>query len=107
MPDARPDYSSQSSDFRMEVSSAAAFGHINTFIHPQATLIDGSGEEESWFSRGVQDRAITLGRTVIELPDNAEKNLMWMNLLDSASLSGEWHVNFLLIRANQVQPGTK
>jgi len=85
--DARPDYSSQSSDFRMEVSSAAAFGHINTFIHPQATLIDGSEEEESWFSRGIQDRAIALGRTVIELPDNAEKNLMWMNLLDSASLS--------------------
>ncbi|KAG4444223.1 hypothetical protein IFR05_000320 [Cadophora sp. M221] len=85
--DARPDYSSQSSDFRMEVSSAAAFGHINTFIHPQATLIDASGEEESWFSRGLKDRAITLGRTVIELPDNAEKNLMWLNLLDSASLS--------------------
>ncbi|KAL2070446.1 hypothetical protein VTL71DRAFT_13472 [Oculimacula yallundae] len=85
--DARPDFSTTSSDFRMEVSSAAAFGHINTFIHPQATLIDGSGEEEVWFSRGLNHRAIMLGRTVIELPDNAEKNLMWLNLLDSASLS--------------------
>lgn len=75
----------------MEVSSAAAFGHINTFIHPQATLIDGSGEEDVWFTRGLQDRAITLGRTVIELPDNAEKSLMYLYQLDSASLSGKQH----------------
>ncbi|CZT07053.1 hypothetical protein WAI453_010782 [Rhynchosporium graminicola] len=88
--DARPDFPTTSSDFRMEVSSGAAFGHINTFIHPQATLIDGSEAEEPWFSKGLRNRAMTLGRTVIELPDKVESNLMWLNLLDSASLSA-WH----------------
>ncbi len=72
----------------MEVSSSAAFNHINTFVHPQATIIDGSAEEELWFSKGVTDRAVALGRTVIELPNNAEQNLMWLTFLDSASLSG-------------------
>ncbi|OWP05864.1 hypothetical protein B2J93_982 [Marssonina coronariae] len=85
--DARPDFPVQSSEFRMEVSSAAALSHINTFVHPQAILIDGSGEEEPWFLRGIKDRAVSLGRTVIELPDNAEQNLMWITLLDSSSLS--------------------
>ncbi|KAK2626672.1 hypothetical protein QTJ16_003847 [Diplocarpon rosae] len=85
--DARPDFPVQSSDFRMEVSSAAALKHINTFIDPHAILIDGSSEEESWFSRGIRDRAASLDRTVIELPDNAEQSLMWITYLDSSSLS--------------------
>ncbi len=72
----------------MEVSSAAAFNHINTFVHPQATFVDASGEEEVWFSNGLKQRAVTLGRTVIGLPENAEQTLMWITLLDSTSLSG-------------------
>lgn len=72
----------------MEVSSSAGFNHVNTFVHPQATLIDGSGDEEIFFLRGLRNRASNLGRTVIELPENAEQNLMWTTLLDSASLSG-------------------
>jgi hypothetical protein len=72
----------------MEVSTSAGFNHINTFVHPQATLIDGSGEEELFFLKGLRNRASSLGRTVIELPDNAEQYLMWVTLLDSASLSG-------------------
>jgi hypothetical protein len=74
----------------MEVSSSAAFNHINTYIHPQASIIDLSGEEEAWFLKGIKGRAATLGRTVIELPENAERNLMWITLLDSASLSGRY-----------------
>ncbi|TVY42731.1 hypothetical protein LOCC1_G004104 [Lachnellula occidentalis] len=85
--DARPDFSVQSSDFRMEVSTFAGFNHINTFVHPQATFIDGSGEEEPFFLKGLKARAASLQRTVIELPDNAEQYLMWVTLLDSASLS--------------------
>lgn len=49
------------------------------------------GEEELWFLDGLSDRAATLGRTVIQLPENAERNLMWITLLDSASLSGRSH----------------
>ena len=72
----------------MEVSSAAAFKHINDFVNPQATFVDSSGEEEVWFLKGLNQRAATLGRTIIELPDNAGQNLMWITLLDSSSLSG-------------------
>ena len=73
----------------MEVSCSAAFGHINTFVNPQATFIDGSGEEELFFLKGMKSRARAVGRTVIELPDNAEQTLMWTTRLDSASLSGK------------------
>jgi hypothetical protein len=72
----------------MEVSCSAAFSHINSFLQPQATFIDSSGEEEIFFMKGLKERANSLGRTVIELPENAEQTLMWTTLLDSASLSG-------------------
>jgi hypothetical protein len=78
----------------MEVSSGAGFNHINNFVNPQATIVDGSGEEELFFLKGVKDRASTVGRTVIELPADAEQKLMWITLLDSASLSGRYQ--FLL-----------
>lgn len=73
----------------MEVSVSAGFNHINTFVHPQATFVDSSGGEELWFMKGLKERAAILGRTVIELPENAERNLMWLTFLDSASLSGK------------------
>ena len=75
----------------MEVSSSAAFNYVNTFVHPQATIVDGSGVEEVWFLKGLKERAISLGRTVIDLPEEAEHNLMWITLLDSASLSGKFY----------------
>lgn len=87
--DARPDFSATSSDFRMEVSSSAALNHINNFIKPKAALIDGSGEEEPFLLKGLKARAISLQKTVIELPESAEQNLMWITLLDSSSLSGK------------------
>lgn len=86
--DARPDFSMASSEFRMEVSVSAGFNHINNFVHPQATLIDGSGEEEQFFIKSLRGRANSLGRTVIELPEKTEQFLMWVTLLDSTSLSG-------------------
>lgn len=72
----------------MEVSCSAAFNHINAYITPQATFIDVSGEEDLYLLTGLKDRAKSLGRTIIELPENAEQNLMWTTLLDSASLNG-------------------
>lgn len=74
----------------MEVSCSAGFNHINTFVNPQATFIDASGEEESFFMKGLKERANNMGRTVIELPENAEQTLMWTTMLDSASLSGKY-----------------
>jgi hypothetical protein len=77
----------------MEVSSSAAFNHINNFVHPQATFIDASGEEDLWFTKGVKQRARAVDRTVIDLPASAEQNLMWITLLDSSSLSGKKSFN--------------
>jgi hypothetical protein len=72
----------------MEVSCSAAFNHINGYIAPRATFLDVSGEEDLYLLSGVKDRAKSLGRTIIELPENSEQSLMWTTLLDSASLSG-------------------
>jgi hypothetical protein len=73
----------------MEVSCGAAFNHINNFVHPQATFIDGSGEEEMFFTKGIKKKASALERTIIEFPEDGTQNLMWTTLLDSSSLSGE------------------
>lgn len=73
----------------MEVSSGAALGHINNFMHPQAVIVDNSATEEEYFLIGIRDRSIELGRTLIELPDNTEQRLMWLTRLDSSSLNGK------------------
>lgn len=73
----------------MEVSCSAAFNHINTYIAPQATFIDVSGEESPYLLTGLRDRAKELGRTVIEMPENAEQNMKWTTMLDSTSLKGK------------------
>ncbi|KAL8701549.1 MAG: hypothetical protein Q9201_004851 [Fulgogasparrea decipioides] len=85
--DARPDFSPWSSDFRMEVSVSAGLGHIQTFMHPQAVIIDDPSREDGFFTRGIRGKALELGRSLIELPTNAAENMMWIARLDSASLS--------------------
>lgn len=85
--DARPDYSLQSSDFRMEVSCSAGLKHINSFVHPQAVIVDASGDENDYLISAFKTRANALDITLIELPANVEQNLMWIVQLDSASLS--------------------
>jgi hypothetical protein len=84
--DGRPDYSTDSSDFRMEVSMSAALNHINNFMHPQAVIIDNSGMEDEFLLKAFRERAPNLGCTLIELPRNTEQILMWITRLDSASL---------------------
>jgi hypothetical protein len=71
----------------MGVSCSAALGHINNFMHPQAIIIDNSGVEDEFFLEAFRDSAPALGKTLIELPANAEQNLRWMTRLDGASLS--------------------
>lgn len=104
MIDARPDFAAKSTDFRMEVSCSAAFNHINTYVHPQATIVDGSGAEELYFMAGVHDRANSLGSPIVEVPADVEQNLMWITLLDSHSLAAWNKVTFdIIIHA---QPST-
>ena len=88
--DARPDFLLESSDYRMEVSCAAALGHINGYMFPQAILIDNSGVEDEFFLKALRERAPALGKTLIELPGNAEQSLRWITKLDSSSLNCEY-----------------
>lgn len=70
----------------MEVSSSAALGHIDNYMHPQAVIIDNSGIEDEFFLKAFRERASLLGKTLIELPDDAEQSLRWITRLDSSSL---------------------
>lgn len=88
--DSRPDYLLQSSDFRMEVSSSAALGHIDNYMHPQAVIIDNSGIEDVWFLKAMRDRASLIGKTLIQLPGNVEQSLRWITRLDSSSLKRKY-----------------
>ncbi|KAL3419785.1 hypothetical protein PVAG01_08283 [Phlyctema vagabunda] len=95
--DARPDFSIQSTEFRMAVSTSAALSHINNFMHPQVILVDGSGEEEAYFLKGIRERAGLTGTPIIDLPDNTEQSLLWITDLDSASLSAWNKVTFDMV----------
>lgn len=88
--DARPDFSTISTDFRMEVSSSAGLSHINNYMHPHAVIVDTSGIEDEFFLRAYRERANDLGISLIELPSNAEQSLMWLTRLDFASLNGKF-----------------
>ena len=87
--DARPDFGPISTDYRMEVSSSAALSHIDNYMHPQAIIVDGSKTEEEFHIRGIRQKAASLHKTVVELPENSEQTLQWVTKLDAASLSGE------------------
>lgn len=86
--DARPDFSPWSSDFRMEISVAAALGHIQTFMHPQVVITDDQGREDGFFTKAIRAKASELGKSIIELPPDASHNMMWIARLDSTSLAG-------------------
>jgi hypothetical protein len=72
----------------MEVSSSAALTHIERFMHPQAVIVDSSEAEEAFFLKALRAKAHTLGKTLIELPPDAEQSLLWMTRLNAASLKG-------------------
>lgn len=85
--DARPDYTPYSTDFRMELSTRAALGHIHKSMRLQAVLKDTPTREDEFFTKAIKDKTKELGITTIELPANAIDRLQWMMKLDSASLS--------------------
>ncbi|KAL0944659.1 uncharacterized protein CTRU02_202546 [Colletotrichum truncatum] len=85
--DARADFSSLSTDARLELSTVRALRHMNTFMHPQAILIDGSEDELIPFLKGIRQEAKQLKIPLIELPSDASKHLSWLSKLDSASLA--------------------
>ncbi|PVI03600.1 hypothetical protein DM02DRAFT_240098 [Periconia macrospinosa] len=87
--DARPDYSEYSTDERAESSVISAMGHIHSFLHPQAVIIDDPLSEDGFFVRGVRAKTDAIGMTLIEGPENWD-NSMWTTRLDAGSLKS-WH----------------
>lgn len=69
--------------------------HIFNYMHPQAILVDGSSDEETFFSRGAQQHANAKKNTLIELPRKSTKRLEWLTKLDSQALRSK-AVRFLL-----------
>lgn len=105
--DARPDFSTTSTDYRMEVSSSAGLQHIDNYMHPQAVIIDASGEEDDFFLRAFREKSNALKTTLIELPKNAEQDLMWLTRLDHASLQAWNSVNIdILVHAQPAASGS-
>lgn len=92
--DARPQYASISTDDRMELCVFRAFHHMQMFMHPQAIIVDGSGNEEVFFQEGSRTQARATGNTLIELPGRSLKNLLWLTKLDSSSLKS-WNANHI------------
>ncbi|KAL8811761.1 MAG: hypothetical protein Q9223_007460 [Gallowayella weberi] len=92
--DARPNFSPWSSDFRMEVSVAAALGHIQTFMHPQVVITDTQSREDAFFTKAIRAKAGELGKPVVELPPDASEKMMWIARLDSGSLAA-WKTTYV------------
>lgn len=84
--DARPDWTEYSSDDRAELSVMAAMTHINTFLHPQAAIIDDALSEDGFFTRGVRAKTEALHMPLIEIPRDKLDSTMWITRLDAGSL---------------------
>ncbi|KAI1849330.1 hypothetical protein JX266_004825 [Neoarthrinium moseri] len=100
--DARTDKAAIMTDERMEYSTFRALHHVHMYMHPQAIIVDGSGSENWFFTKGAAAHVKATGNTLIELPHSAQK-LLWITKLDSRSLRA-WndnHVDILI----QATPG--
>jgi hypothetical protein len=84
--DARPDWTEYSSDDRAELSVMAAMTHINTFLHPQAAIIDDALSEDGFFVRGIHAKTEALHMPLIEIPRDRLDSMMWLTRLDAGSL---------------------
>lgn len=88
--DARPDYTEYSSDERAESSVMAAMMHIQSYLHPQVTIIDDHVSEDAFFSKGIRAKTKMLEIPVIEIPKDRCESFMWITRLDTGSLRS-WH----------------
>lgn len=85
--DARPEFSSISTDDRFEKGIGRALYHINNYMHPQAILVDAEAELPLFLKAAREHVAkLRLPAPVIELPQGAEDRLSWITKLDAASL---------------------
>ncbi|KAJ6444559.1 glycosyltransferase 2 [Purpureocillium lavendulum] len=100
MHDARPDHADTSTETRMAVSVARALYYVNTYMHPQAVLVDSTAAEETFFLRGARDELSSTQAALIELPHKPETRLSWITRLDAPALAAWNKVHFdILVRA--------
>ncbi|KAK4214826.1 hypothetical protein QBC37DRAFT_141170 [Rhypophila decipiens] len=85
--DARPNLSASSTATRLKTGVVRAIFHINSYMHPQVVLIDGSETEESYFLDAMRAQSSEIPFNLIELPNNGLKRLNWISKLDSSALS--------------------
>lgn len=95
--DGRPDYSIYSTDYRMEVSVRASLYHVNSVMRPKVVLVEGPGREDSFFSKGMKDKASELRLPLIELPTQAAEQLSWISKLDVNSLRAWNEINIEIL----------
>jgi hypothetical protein len=63
--------------------------HINSYVHPQAVIVDASAVENDYFLKAIRMQARGMGVSVIDLPQGSQKHLNYLTKLDSSSLSGK------------------
>ncbi|KFA55531.1 hypothetical protein S40293_02046 [Stachybotrys chartarum IBT 40293] len=98
--DARPNRAVDSSETRMALASARALYHLNSYLHPQAIVVDGTSAEEKYFLLGIRDQIRATQAALIELPRAPEDRLPWITKLDSMALAAWDKVHFdILIHA--------
>ena len=77
--------------------------YLETYIHPQAVIVDGTDTEETTFLEALHAYFEKSEQSIIELPHNGAQRLGWLAKLDSASLSGVSNrVNRHTILANSI-----
>lgn len=77
--------------------------YLETYIHPQAVIVDATETEETTFLEALHAYFEKSDQSIIELPHNGAQRLGWLAKLDSASLSGVSNgVNKHPILANNV-----
>ncbi|KAG5980877.1 hypothetical protein E4U55_003546 [Claviceps digitariae] len=98
--DARPDHSDTSTENRLQKAVTKALNLINSYMHPQALIVDSTSAEDNYFLASVRAYIRSTSATLIELPDCPSKRLAWMSKLDSSALSAWNKARFdILIQA--------
>ncbi|KAF5007462.1 hypothetical protein FDECE_6224 [Fusarium decemcellulare] len=98
--DARTDHAAASTETRLKLAAIRAFFFINTFMHPQAIIVDASNTEEDFFLKAVRDQVTATKSALIELPDKPETRFAWISKLDASALSAWNKVHFdILVQA--------
>nr|POE72090.1 hypothetical protein CFP56_11966 [Quercus suber] len=87
--DARADFSEYSTDERAEHATKGAMVHLESYMHPQAMIMDDSKQEDAFFTRGMRAKATEYWKTLIEVPAGRYEEFSWISRLDSGSL-GSW-----------------